>query len=116
MYHYPAKLVRVIDGDTVILDIDIGFNLTHKITCRLYGINAPELSTSEGIQSKAKLTELLMKQNLGLNLWIKTIKDKTEKYGRYLVMLFKDESPSNEFPQSINNEMVAMGFAKEYML
>jgi len=45
---YPATVVNVHDGDTVTLAIDLGFDITATERCRLYGINAPELSTQAG--------------------------------------------------------------------
>lgn len=49
------------DGDTVHLDIDVGFDihLVNSPSCRVYGINAPELGTTEGIQSLAFAKSLL---------------------------------------------------------
>jgi len=43
MYEYSCKIVRVIDGDSIILDIDLGFGLwIHGERIRLYGIDTPE--------------------------------------------------------------------------
>ena len=45
---YPAVVVSIHDGDTMTLDLDLGFNLTFRSNCRVYGINAPELATQAG--------------------------------------------------------------------
>jgi endonuclease YncB( thermonuclease family) len=45
---YKATVVAVHDGDTCTLDLDLGFQITFRYRCRLYGINAPELATVEG--------------------------------------------------------------------
>ena len=45
---YPAIVVDVHDGDTMTLSIDLGFDIAFKSRCRVYGINAPELSTDAG--------------------------------------------------------------------
>jgi len=45
---YPAKVVSVHDGDTCVLSIDLGFDISFRGACRCWGINAPELSTPEG--------------------------------------------------------------------
>jgi micrococcal nuclease len=65
MYHYKAKLVRVIDGDTIDVDIDLGFDVWLKRQrIRLAGIDAPESRTRNkaekvlGLAAKARLTEL----------------------------------------------------------
>ena len=65
MYHYKAKLVRVIDGDTIDVDIDLGFDVWLKNQrVRLAGIDSPECRTRNklektlGLAAKARLTEL----------------------------------------------------------
>lgn len=45
---YPCRLLSIHDGDTMTLALDLGFDLTFKVNCRVFGINAPELSTPEG--------------------------------------------------------------------
>lgn len=113
MFTYRARLVRVIDGDSVELDVDLGFHVTVRDHFRLSGINAPELhSTSLEERTAAKassafLTQLLTKA--GSSLVIKTEKSEGDKYGRWLVQIFA--SPS---PQSLNEQMIAGGFAKAY--
>ena len=42
LYHYRGVITRVIDGDTVDVEIDLGLRLTANVRCRLYGINTPE--------------------------------------------------------------------------
>jgi micrococcal nuclease len=56
---YPATVVSVHDGDTCTLDLDLGFQITFRHQCRLYGINAPELSTDEGKAALAFAQTLL---------------------------------------------------------
>lgn len=43
LYRYNAKLNRVVDGDTIVLDVDLGFDITHKITVRLNDIDTNEV-------------------------------------------------------------------------
>ena len=45
---YRAVVIEVHDGDTMRLDIDLGFGVTYGISCRVFGINAPELRTQAG--------------------------------------------------------------------
>ena len=66
MYEYNCKINRVVDGDTVDVDIDLGFNIwIFNERVRLYGIDAPESRTSDreekifGMASKEYLNELL---------------------------------------------------------
>lgn len=65
---YPARVIRVHDGDTVVLDIDLGFDHLisgvdldgkTRLSCRVFGINAPELSTMAGQNAKAYAETLL---------------------------------------------------------
>jgi len=109
MYNYEAILLRVIDGDTVHLMVDLGMDVQVACKCRLWGINAPEMNTEEGKKAKAYLESLLP---LGCRRIVNTMKDKKEKYGRYLVII-----SSNERVQigSVNEKMVAAGHAVRYM-
>ncbi len=65
MYEYEIKVLRVVDGDTVDAQIDLGFKVHHNIRVRLYGINAPESRTRDleekvrGKAATARLQELL---------------------------------------------------------
>jgi endonuclease YncB( thermonuclease family) len=56
---YPATVVRVIDGDTIVLNLDLGFNLTLEMNCRVFGINAPELRTDAGKLARDYASSLL---------------------------------------------------------
>jgi len=56
---YPATVNRVVDGDTLEVDVDLGFGLVMRLRCRLYGVNAPELKTPEGKAAAAYLRTTL---------------------------------------------------------
>jgi len=93
MYQYKAKLVRVVDGDTVDAMIDCGFSTFKKERIRLYGIDAPESRTRDkaekkkGLAAKARLKELIKE---GANeFMVETSIDKKGKYGRLLGKLFR---------------------------
>ena len=60
MYEYNAKLLRVVDGDTLDASIDLGFDVWVKKRVRLYGINAPESRTRD-LEKKRKVS--LQKKN-----------------------------------------------------
>jgi micrococcal nuclease len=83
MYEYRCTVTRVVDGDTVHADVDLGCDVHLGLTLRLAGIDTPELPTVEGIAAKERLSELLAEGPVIL----KTIKDRREKYGRYLAIL-----------------------------
>ena len=58
-YVRAVEVVRVIDGDTVVCDVDLGFYVRTRMSCRLAGINAPEHDEPGGPEAKAALAELL---------------------------------------------------------
>lgn len=105
MYEYNARILSVVDGDTVHAEIDLGFDQRANKTLRLAGINAPEKGTDEGTAAWLWLEERL--NGLGNRVVITTEKDRKEKYGRYLAWLHDGED-------SINMQMIAAGHAVPY--
>lgn len=88
MYEYRCKILRIVDGDTVDVDIDLGFGVwMHKERVRLLGIDTPESRTRDlvekqfGLASKQFVKDLMP---IGSQQIIKTEKDKTGKFGRIL--------------------------------
>lgn len=108
MYHYAAKLVRIIDGDTLCLDIDCGFKITKRDTFRLKFLNAPELSTQAGVEAKAFLEQLLS----GKTIEVETSKDKEDKYGRMLAVLWASELGKSQL--NVNQALLDSGHAVPY--
>ncbi len=107
MYEYLAKVVRVIDGDTIEVEIDLGFKIRQTTILRLSGINAPELRTPEGVAAKAWLVQRIE----GKSVAVQTFKDKKEKYGRYLALVeYHDEKYDNQW-LCVNTVMVVEGMA-----
>ena len=107
MYEYRAFVRKVYDGDTITVDIDLGFDVILKAQkIRLVRINAPEVRGSErpaGLKSRDALREKIC------NKWvkIKTQKDKKGKYGRWLGEVFVED-------ENINQWLISEGYAKEY--
>ena len=88
MYEYRCKVTRVVDGDTVDVDIDLGFGVwMHKERVRLYGIDTPESRTRD---LEEKKYGLIAKEHIksfmpvGSMQTLVTVKDKAGKYGRIL--------------------------------
>jgi len=114
MYQYKAKLVRVVDGDTVDAMIDCGFSTFKKERIRLYGIDTPECRTRDkeekkrGLAAKARLKEIIKESKN--SFIVETYMDKKGKYGRLLGKLFKE---GDSF-KSYNDMLVEEGHAKEY--
>ena len=126
MFTYQAKLIEVIDGDTVDLLIDLGFGVHVKERCRLYGIDAPEMPTESGRNAKSRLESLIGAATGDLYVATRKMtrkpKEKTDKYGRYLAVLYDnyhdveadvDEAKISMMPTSINWAMVEAGHAQE---
>ena len=88
MYEYKCKISRVVDGDTVDVDIDLGFGVwMHKERVRLYGIDTPESRTRDleekkyGLLAKEQIQAFMP---VGSMQTLVTVKDKTGKFGRIL--------------------------------
>jgi len=85
VHEYQADLIRVVDGDTMHLDLDLGLDIRTHIVVRVYGVNAPELKTPEGKSALAWSTDWFAAHSGPYT--VSTIKDRREKYGRYLATL-----------------------------
>ena len=119
MYEYQAKLLKIIDGDTVDAMIDLGFKTWVKKRIRLVGINAFECRTRDkevkkkGLAAKSRLEEVLLENENEFIL----ISYGVGKYGRCLGELFvsKDYIKSKKYEgKSINETLIAEGHAVRY--
>lgn len=115
MYEYtawgvPSKRdpLGVVDGDTLNVGVDLGMNVAINTTLRLYGINAPELSTPEGVAAKAWAVTWFQQHCPAGRFTIQTQRDTTEKYGRYLATVIAPDGAN------FNTDIVAAGQAKPY--
>lgn len=103
LYNYRARVIRVVDGDTVRLAIDLGFRMSWTSNCRLTGVNAPEMNEEAGRKAKAYLETLLP---VGKEILIKSVS--LDKYGRALF------DASLEDKLMLSEEMMRSGHAKKY--
>ena len=113
MYEYKVKVIDVIDGDTIDVVIDLGFDIFTNKRIRLAGIDCPESRTSDlhekklGTDAKVYLRELL---GNACNVVVKTMATDTyEKYGRVLGKVYIGSSPI-----SVNEMMITKGYAWSY--
>ena len=89
MYQYKVKLIKVVDGDTIDVTIDLGFDITTKKRVRFSGINAPESRTRDlkekarGLAAKARV-----KQILAENESFELHSEELGKYGRVLGKIY----------------------------
>ena len=117
VYEYRCKVSRVVDGDTVDVDIDLGFGVwMHKERIRLYGIDTPESRTRD---LEEKKYGLLAKQQIesfmprGSMQTLVTVKDKAGKFGRILgKFLIYDKKTDRQM--TINDWMVREHHAVAY--
>ena len=105
MYEYRAKLDRAVDGDTLDLDVDLGFKMAFNARFRLVGIDTPEVRGPER-EDGLKATEWIRERLGDREFTIVTEKDSTGKYGRYLATIFVDGV-------NVNKEMVELGIAEK---
>lgn len=111
-YHYSAKVVDIHDGDTIKVDIDLGFGITLKNqTFRFFGINAPEIhgeTKTAGLKTTAYVQQVLKDKEI----IIFTIKDEKEKFGRWLGRIFYHDG--NDWVD-LNSELINKGLAIKFM-
>lgn len=115
MYEYNVKKVlKVVDGDTIDVDIDLGFDISLTKRVRLAGIDTPESRTADkmekalGIEAKEYLKHHIAEAK---SVVIKTeLPDSTEKYGRILGWVYVDGDTV-----SVNDHMINDGYAWGYM-
>jgi micrococcal nuclease len=110
MYEYACTVTRVVDGDTVDANIDLGFDISYFSRIRLYGIDTPESRTRN---KDEKLRGLLAKDYIvkalatGKQVVVKTALEKKGKYGRVLGSLIVDGL-------DLNQDMIAKHLAVAY--
>jgi micrococcal nuclease len=104
VYEYAATVVDVHDGDTCHLEIDVGLHVSVRADVRLAHVNAPELKEANGARARDRLAELLADGPLVIH----TIRDRTEKYGRWLGEI------TNASGVDVGTQLLAEGLAVPY--
>jgi len=115
MYEYRVKKVTgVVDGDTIDVELDLGFNISYSQRVRLAGIDTPESRTKDkaekvlGLEAKEYLKKQLKDAK---SVVIRTEKmNSSEKYGRILGWVYV-----NGESESLNNKMINDGYAWGYL-
>jgi len=113
MYTYKAKLIRVINGDTLDIEIDLGFDLSIKQRLKLYGVDTPDSRSTDleirqkGLDVKQRVIEVLTKE-----FTVTTILNKRGKYGRILGKIYIVDEKDNKV--CINELLVEEGHASRY--
>lgn len=101
MYNYTAKVLRVVDGDTIDVEIDLGFDIWHKVRLRLAHIDAYERYNELGKEATDYVRSLIEEK------FVEIFTEKTDKYGRYLATVIIDGG-------NLNNDLINKGYAVPY--
>lgn len=106
MYIYAARLVRLVDADTWVLDVDLGMSVWMRgQRIRAAGINAPELSTQAGQTARDWAGAWFAKHAPDSTVTVRTIKDRDDNYGRLLGTILAADGAC------LNTDMLAAGQA-----
>lgn len=106
-YTYPISNIRVIDGDTIEADVDLGFRIRQRQIIRLAGIDAPELRSKDAAErEKAKAAKEALEYVLTACKPMEILMHSTglDKYGRSLAVIWARD---NDGWDSVNEWMVA---------
>lgn len=120
LYKYRAKVLRIIDGDTMDVDLDLGFDVVlAKQRVRLYGIDTPESRTRDKVEKKFGLISkdyVKKRCPVGSKVIIGThVGDERGKFGRILGEVFAIDKETNVIEEtSINRKMINESYAVEY--
>ncbi len=110
LFHYRAHVTAVYDGDTCTADIDLGLGVWLRgEKLRLNRINAPELRGADDAKGKAA-RDYLKSLVDGKDVLLQTIKDRREKYGRYLAEIWLEQKDAP--PLTVNDALVTAGQAR----
>ena len=110
MYSYKAKILNIVDGDTVDAKIALGFKLTIDLRLRLFGIDTPETRTRDkqekvrGLKAKKFVTKRIKNKEVIIET------TKQGKFGRYLAVIYYGEKRIN-----LNQELLDRNLAVKYM-
>ena len=111
MYEYSCTVERVVDGDTIDVVLDLGFDIFYKSRVRLYGIDTPESRTRDKDEkARGKMASAFLKEAIegGDKIVIQTkLKDSRGKFGRVLGNVVVDE-------ENINQSMIDANLAVAY--
>lgn len=102
-YVYRARLARIIDGDTFVLLVDLGFHVSTTKTIRLRDVNAAEPGTPAGTAATAFVLDLLA----GKPLLVQSYKDR-RSFARWVADVWLDTPPE---PESVADHLVKAGHA-----
>jgi len=113
LFHYNAHVDRIIDGDTIDVTFDLGFDILYKARVRFAGVNTPESRTRDleekalGLAAKEFVGHWIFEET-GMNPIIETSLDKKGKFGRVLGRILNHDG------LCLNDVLIEEGHAVEY--
>lgn len=113
LYWYMADVKKIVDGDTLDITVDLGFDIYTTMRVRLFGVNAAETRSTNveekklGLAAKEYVKTWL--DTRGYQIKVKTFKDKTEKYGRILADVYDTMGVD-----CLNMDLLESNMAKPY--
>lgn len=117
MYEYAARLIKVVDGDTLDLEVDLGFDIHFNMRVRLQGLDTPELNSKDPLERLAALEakHFVERALEKATLRILTHKDSQDKYGRYLATVTAVPVDTGLVATTtVNQALLDAGLAKPY--
>ena len=115
MYEYKCKVKRVVDGDTMDVILDLGFDILHSVRVRLAGIDTPESRTRDlDEKARGKLSKAYLKESIkGKKIVLKTkIKDSRGKFGRVIAEVWAEFEEGSM--RNVNELMIKECHAVKY--
>lgn len=109
LFHYQACVVRVVDGDTIDVILDLGFDISYRRRVRFHGINAPQSRTKDPVEKEAGLAAKRYVEDwisaLEQQVIIQTSLGDGSEVGHILGRILNDDG------ECLNDEMVSLGHA-----
>ena len=109
LFHYQACVVRVVDGDTIDVILDLGFDISYRRRVRFHGINAPQSRTKDPVEKEAELAAKRYVEDwisaLEQQVIIQTSLGDGSEVGHILGRILNDDG------ECLNDEMVSLGHA-----
>lgn len=118
MYEYKAKVIRIIDGDTIEVELDLGFDTYRREKIRLLRVNTAEIYGVKKESAKYAAGQVATDftktwiSETNSNITLKTEKDKTGKYGRYLAEVFAVEGLHVGVGKNLQDAIIEAGLDK----
>ena len=115
MYEYKCQVKRVVDGDTMDVILDLGFDIHHVVRVRLAGIDTPESRTRDlDEKARGKLSKAFLKESIkGKKVVLKTrLGNSKGKFGRVIAEVWGEFEKGSL--RNINELMIKEGYAVKY--